>query len=146
MHPTKKSYPCSDEPEIAEGCYGRLCHGAAHDEKLLHQLALRMKDSDAKRQARANTSDGIATMPSGLVYFGQFIDHDVTRDITRFEQATPNVGEIRNYRTPKLDLDHLYGKNPAAVPCIYDRDHMHLAIGWTLEAKDEMGQTIASSQ
>lgn len=62
-----------------------------------------MKDSDAKRKAREPRSKA---MPSGYVYLGQFIAHDLVRDIHRFNEYTNPASSIR---TPRLDLDHLYG-------------------------------------
>jgi hypothetical protein len=55
------------------------------------------------------------TLPAGFTYFGQFIDHDITRDDTPLwdaaktaPAATPNGGGGR------LDLDHLYGEGPTS--------------------------------
>ncbi|MEZ5826114.1 MAG: hypothetical protein R3C97_15695 [Geminicoccaceae bacterium] len=52
-------------------------------------------------------------------YFGQFVDHDITRDTTTVEaddpttdaiEATPDRGfETMQGRSPSLDLDSLYG-------------------------------------
>ena len=55
----------------------------------------------------------------GQVFFGQFIDHDITLDtMSRFGRV--NVpGEIRNDRTANLDLDCIYGDGPEATPILY---------------------------
>jgi hypothetical protein len=53
------------------------------------------------------------TILSGTVYFGQFVDHDLTRDRTRLEpEPYPDPRQTRNWRTPRLDLDSLYGNGP----------------------------------
>lgn len=52
---------------------------------------------------------------SGYTYFGQFIDHDLTRDETKLRdagRAEPNA--TTNHRNPFLDLDSLYGRGPEA--------------------------------
>jgi Animal haem peroxidase len=55
----------------------------------------------------------IDTTFSGIVYFGQFIDHDLTRDETKLADAGKREPEdTPNYRRPKLDLDSVYGKGP----------------------------------
>lgn len=50
-------------------------------------------------------------IPAGYTYFGQFVDHDLTRDSAGDEIASPipaNVLPIQ-LATPSLDLDSLYG-------------------------------------
>ena len=60
-----------------------------------------------------------ATVPVGMVFFGQFIDHDVTLDIeTSFDQVV-DVDALSNARTPTLDLDCIYGQGPEASPFLY---------------------------
>lgn len=122
--------PSPSEP--IEAVYSRLCPGdwAPHDEAKLIDLAQRMKDSPARRKQRRR----IPTMPSGYVYFGQFIDHDITRD-GRFivDQADPHEDQTPNYRTPALDLDTLYGKRGAPVSTA-DEKTGELPLGATLPA------------
>lgn len=58
-------------------------------------------------------------MPAGYTYFGQFIDHDLTFDST--SSLVPNsAAEATNLRTPRFDLDCLYGDGPGAQPFMYD--------------------------
>lgn len=144
------TYPCEGKPEIPQGCYSRLCdcqpgQWAKHDEGALESLAGAMKDSPEKRLARAKQNAGITRVPSGYVYLGQFIDHDITKDNRYLADATPDVRETRNFRTARLDLESLYGAFPASVPCIYEKDGERLRLGWTLEARSRNGRTIASS-
>ncbi|PYJ49680.1 MAG: hypothetical protein DME87_08765 [Verrucomicrobia bacterium] len=147
---TTLSYPCDSTPEIPEGHYSRLCRREKgdweeHDPDQLEALASEMKDSPEKRKARANRRTSITTMPSGYVYFGQFIDHDITRDNRELDKAVPSVEEIHNFRTARLDLDSVYGKVPATVPCIYGEDGERLKLGPTLPAKCVDGTPIAWS-
>lgn len=60
--------------------------------------------------------DGI--MPAGYTYFGQFIDHDITRDVTGDEDALDGplpavMLNIEQARSPTLDLDSVYGSVPS---------------------------------
>ena len=70
-----------------------------------------------------------STIPAIYTYWGQFIDHDMTAntdrdsstsDITRVPLVpiAPSVvaQKLRNLRTPKLDLDSLYGNGPELGP------------------------------
>ena len=62
---------------------------------------------------------GDATFSAGLTYLGQFIDHDISLDLTSslVHQNDPNA--IANFREPNLNLDLLYGGGPAASPHLY---------------------------
>ncbi len=104
-----------------------------------------MKDSPEKRLVRTRPLDGLTRLPSGYVYFGQFIDHDLTRDGRTLNEAGPDVQATPNYRTSQLDLDHLYGKNPAGVPCLYERDGERLKLGLTQGATTRTGQKLSAS-
>jgi len=62
-------------------------------------------------------TDGVAV---GMAFFGQFVDHDITLDTsTSFQQVVDDAGEISNVRSPKLDLDCIYGLGPEAQPYLY---------------------------
>src|SRR5438552_4123054 len=65
-------------------------------------------------------SGDVAPVTAGYTYLGQFIDHDLTLDITPLELAKPSAECIRNFRTPFLDLDHLYGGGPSLSPFLYE--------------------------
>jgi hypothetical protein len=50
---------------------------------------------------------------AGYTYFGQFLDHEVTKDRTPLDDAwTLKPHQIENLQTPRLDLSHLYGGGP----------------------------------
>lgn len=60
------------------------------------------------------------TVPVGHVFFGQFIDHDVTLDVDSSVHSVNDPQEIPNSRTPTLDLDCVYGAGPEAQPYMYE--------------------------
>ena len=63
--------------------------------------------------------DRTKTVPVGQVIFGQFIDHDITLDVTsRFDRVN-RPERITNQRTPVLDLDCIYGAGPEPHPFLY---------------------------
>ncbi|MEW9582963.1 peroxidase family protein [Paraburkholderia sp. DGU8] len=74
-------------------------------------------------------------VPAGYTYFGQFVDHDLTFDST--SSLDPDVtleDKSRvptNLRTPRLDLDCVYGDGPAAQPFMYAADGATLLYGGT---------------
>lgn len=59
------------------------------------------------------------TVPVGHVFFGQFIDHDITLDLTSSIGAVNTPSAVANARTPTLDLDCVYGAGPEAHPYQY---------------------------
>ncbi|MEH6724286.1 MAG: peroxidase, partial [Qipengyuania sp.] len=67
-------------------------------------------------------NDRTDTVPVGMVFFGQFVDHDITLDAsTTFDSVVDDPGEIANVRTPTLDLDCVYGVGPEAQPYLYEQ-------------------------
>ena len=59
-------------------------------------------------------------VPAGYTYFGQFIDHDLTFDSTSTLDKLNN--KPTNMRTPRFDLDCVYGDGPDAQPFMYEED------------------------
>jgi len=87
--------------------FGRLFPEAAPlftDPRVLVALGLKGGPMDEKNDRK--TTD---TVPVGHVFFGQFVDHDVTLDIASSFTSVNDPAEISNVRTPTLDLDCIYG-------------------------------------
>lgn len=59
-------------------------------------------------------------IPSGYTYLGQFIDHDITFDPVSSLQRQNDPDGLHNFRTPRFDLDSVYGRGPADQPYLYD--------------------------
>ncbi len=59
-------------------------------------------------------------IPAGYTYFGQFVDHDITFDATSKIDRESDPHALVNFRTPRFDLDSLYGTGPADQPFLYD--------------------------
>ncbi len=89
-----------------------------------------MRDDEAKRARRAGSMPRDQVMRSGYVYLAQFIAHDISRDLDPLAEAHPDVAHTCNYRTPRLDLELLYGLSPEETPFLYDSDH-RLKLGMT---------------
>jgi hypothetical protein len=74
-------------------------------------------------RARAGGEPG--TIPAGFTYLGQFIDHDITYDPTPFGARPRRPRRTANHRTPRLDLDSLYGGGPEVQPYLYEKKKRH---------------------
>jgi Animal haem peroxidase len=85
-------------------------------------------------------------MPAGYTYFGQFIDHDLTFDNTSSlnEADSGNVDRMpTNLRTPRFDLDSLYGDGPDAQPFMYGEDGASLLLKDSFENQCQLSVTQA---
>jgi hypothetical protein len=58
--------------------------------------------------------------PGGPV-FGQFVAHDITADRSPLTHHA-ELAEIRNARSPRANLEVVYGDGPASMPFLHDRD------------------------
>lgn len=82
------------------------------NQQLLTELGNLMGDT-----GRETAGDSI--IPAGYTYFGQFVDHDITLDVTSTLDAPTDANKLPNMRTPALDLDSVYGAGPALDPYLY---------------------------
>jgi hypothetical protein len=64
-----------------------------------------------------NEESGI---PAAYTYFGQFIDHDLTFDPASSLQKQNDPDALVDYRTPRFDLDNVYGRGPDDQPYLYE--------------------------
>lgn len=71
--------------------------------------------------ATAGRENGLTDgpIPAGFTYVGQFIDHDITFDVSSTLDAPTDAETINNMRTPLLELDSVYGGGPALHPFLY---------------------------
>ena len=60
------------------------------------------------------------TIPAGFTYLGQFIDHDITFDPTSKLDRDNDPLALVNFRTPRFDLDSVYGSGPDDQPYLYE--------------------------
>jgi hypothetical protein len=62
-----------------------------------------------------------AAHTAGTTFMGQFMDHDMTFDLSSTLGVPAEPEEAPNSRTPAFDLDSVYGGGPARSPQLYDR-------------------------
>jgi Animal haem peroxidase len=106
-----------DAPADGAGRYGRMFELPALevDEELLHRIG-----------ATGGFCDGgeckdEADVEAGWPFFGQYIAHDLTADRSPL-RAHADVDALRNMRSPRANLEALYGGGPAGSPYMYQRD------------------------
>lgn len=100
-----------------EGRFGRMFRRLAtfnQPDELLKRLADQMHEDPGASQDNPE-------IPAGYTYLGQLIDHDITFDPTSSLQRMNDPEGLVNFRTPRFDLDSLYGSGPVDEPFQYDR-------------------------
>ena len=68
------------------------------------------------------------SIPAGYTYLAQFLDHDITFDPSSSLQRQNDPNALENYRTPRYDLDSVYGGGPQASPYLYDTNDPDLLL------------------
>jgi hypothetical protein len=68
-----------------------------------------------------DSSDSLADTAAGWPIFGQFVAQDITADRSTLRAHT-NTAELHNARSPRLNLESLYGDGPTGHPFLYQRD------------------------
>lgn len=89
----------------------------------------------AARMAEGPDDDMDGPADAGTAFFGQFIDHDLTLDATTaLGKAARRVEQVENFRTPRFDLDSVYGHGPEVDPWLYGQGDEGLGLafgrGW----------------
>lgn len=128
------SLPLKDP--TAEGRFGFMFKAQTPfrpDQALLTNLGLAMEEQpgvgalNPETQVASTKDDNDASnenpnrrLTSGFTYVGQFVDHDITFDTTSPAAAAADPDATINFRTPRYDLDALYGGGPTATPEFYD--------------------------
>lgn len=78
-------------------------------------------DSTDGPNAKKPSQQRTKSVPVGFVFFGQFVDHDITLDVSSTLDGNHRAGDIANARTPTLDLDCVYGSGHETMPFMYSQ-------------------------
>jgi hypothetical protein len=92
----------------------------ATEEEFLHMLGRRGGACDGGLAADADESDD-AREAAGWPIFGQFVAHDITADRSPVTHHA-DADTIRNFRTPRVNLESVYGGGPIGSPYLFDRN------------------------
>jgi hypothetical protein len=135
-----RGLPSVTRPDAPFGRFGRLFgppaqYGERFKEfsEALAELAETMiarefeeKDQQGKKRdptiCEQERDDENPTIPAGYTYLGQFIDHDITFDPVSSLQAENDPDALEDFRTPRLDLDSLYGRGLVDQAYLYNQD------------------------
>lgn len=128
--------PYAPRSKMYKGRFGRICSdlppwrplGVPDDEIEAHFAKFAtehmterpgLKPDELIADAEALDTEFGSNIPAGYTYFGQFIDHDITFDPTPLAVQKRDPEGLDNFRTPRLDLDCVYGNGPHDQPYLY---------------------------
>jgi len=124
------------------GRFGRLFRTlppAKFSPDALMELGFRMtakEEGSPTPETQADPEEN-AGISAGYTYFGQFIDHDLTFDPASSLQKQNDPDALVDFRTPRFDLDNIYGRGPSDQPYLYRDDGLHMLLGKKLNGNDK---------
>ena len=104
---------------LHEGRFGRMFRlppFVPSDERIAEIAALMLENVSGPTPELDNPP-----IPAGYTYLGQFIDHDITFDPASSLERQNDPDALTNFRSPRFDLDCVYGRGPVDDPFIYDK-------------------------
>ncbi len=115
----------------------RSLSAAEFDENILMELGAAMTaapEDSPPAETKPDDEENIGTeadpgISAGYTYLGQFIDHDLTFDPVSSLQRQNDPDGLTDYRTPRFDLDSLYGRGPDDQPYLYRSDGRTMLLG-----------------
>jgi hypothetical protein len=134
-----------------EGRFGRMFRTlppGRFDEEMLIKLGKKMKAEKEPGGPTPEDADppddeeNIGTklhpgISAGYTYLGQFIDHDLTFDPASSLERDNDPDGLVDYRTPRFDLDCVYGRGPDDQPYLYRDGGMRMLLGKQLTGNDD---------
>ena len=118
------------ESSLPVGRFGRMFRNLPSyepEEAFLREVADQMVEGEAVDSE---------TLPAGLTYFGQFVDHDLTFDPVSSLARQNDPDALTSFRTPVFDLDCVYGRGRDDQPYMYDGDKMLIGVAEGGNEKD----------
>ena len=122
-----------------EGRFGRMFRAlppACFSQNALVALAARMT---AEHEPLSDDPDPEENsgITAGYTYLGQLIDHDLSFDLASSLQKQNDPEALVDFRTPRFDLDCVYGRGPDDQPYLYAADGLRLLLGRRLTGSSD---------
>jgi len=118
---------------LFQGRFGRMFRslppatfGSTDDENIANLAKLGDAMSAAFDPPKDGKDDEESGIPALYTYLGQFIDHDLTFDPASSLQKQNDPDALIDFRTPRFDLDCVYGRGPDDQPYLYDGSNQFL--------------------
>jgi Animal haem peroxidase len=127
---------------LFEGRFGRIFRALppanfdlkdTDDLKALRDLAGHMvakaEGDPTPEEANPPDDEENSGISAGYTYLGQFIDHDLTFDPASSLDKQNDPNSLIDYRTPRFDLDSVYGRGPDDQPYLYQPGGLKMQLG-----------------
>jgi hypothetical protein len=127
-----RNLPAAEWPEEALRQLAGNGHdegGMASDPELAEGTNLPFAPSEENQSTRLHDDEENSGIDAGYTYLGQFIDHDLTFDPASSLQKRNDVDALVDFRTPRFDLDCLYGRGPDDQPYMYEGNGRKFQLG-----------------
>ncbi|HEV3464724.1 MAG TPA: peroxidase family protein, partial [Actinomycetota bacterium] len=101
-------------PSGTRSRFGRMLPGLAPYQaprRLVEELARRMREDGGDLDH--------PDLPAGYTYLGQLVNHDLSFDPVSSLRRRNDPGQVEDFRTPRFDLDMVYGGGPEDMPYLY---------------------------
>lgn len=136
-----------------EGKFGRMFRalrpatfGSTDQESEQNLLELGKAMSAAFDAPKDGKDDEESGIPALYTYLGQFIDHDLTFDPASSLQKQNDPDALIDFRTPRFDLDCVYGRGPDDQPYLYDGSNQFLLGGPLSGGGDPQARDLVRNQ
>jgi heme peroxidase len=104
---------------LFEGRFGRMFRTLAFV-TIPRETLVALGRAMAERSGHDGAQEDNPQIPAAYTYLGQFVDHDITFDPVSQLQRFNDPDGLRDFRTPRFDLDCVYGRGPADDPFLYE--------------------------
>lgn len=98
-------------------------------------------EDEVTPETQADAEENIA-IPAGFTYLGQFIDHDLTFDPISSLEKQNDPDALTDFRSPRFDLDSVYGRGPADQPFLDEDDGRHLQLSRRLTGAERFDPNV----
>jgi hypothetical protein len=124
--------------ELAPGRFTQLlpgletAHSDGHDLQHLADLMTSHQEEPTPTPEDKPDPEEDSEITAAYTYLGQFVDHDLTFDPTsslREFLDEKQIEALADFRTPRFDLDNLYGRGPDDQPYLYESDGIRMRLG-----------------
>ena len=132
------------QSSLSEGRFGRMFRNLPSLEPAdgkLEALAKTMFEPEDTGNDDEESEFDNPNIAAGITYLGQFIDHDLTFDPASRLQRQNDPDALHNFRTPRFDLDSVYGRGPDDEPFLYEPDGIKFRIGENAAGQDDLPRT-----
>jgi hypothetical protein len=132
---------------LDQGRFGRMFRRLPPAPELpdgqLADLAETMREAEDAQpgggwSAGGRTAGDNPSVPAAFTYLGQFLDHDITFDPVSTLDRLNDPDALIDFRSPRLDLDSVYGSGPADEPFQYEADGLRLIIESNVEGEPDL--------